>query len=139
VGEVPSISTLKTDAVNTDSLVAAFRRASPHRVFRARHERMDLLPLRRFFQTRLIRPFFKTLAVGMAAVCFHPLAAYAQGTTLPPITVGAGVQTSYVHDDPDGGASTDLSPRKNNETSRVGCSRSAFQSVFVMQPSEDRA
>jgi hypothetical protein len=28
--------------------------------------------------------------------------------------------------------------RKNNEMSGAGCSRSAFQSVFVMQPSEDR-
>jgi hypothetical protein len=35
--------------------------------------------------------------------------ARAQGT-LPPVTVGAGVQTSYVHDVPDGGDSTDRFP-----------------------------
>src|SRR5690348_5324960 len=31
---------------------------------------------------------------------------YAQAT-LPPVTVGAGLQTSFVHDMPDGGDSTD--------------------------------
>ena len=34
----------------------------------------------------------------------------AQDAALPPVTVGAGVQTSYVHTSPDGGASTDTFP-----------------------------
>lgn len=47
--------------------------------------------------------------VGLAGMTLlaGSVTARAQGTALPPVSVGAGVQTSYVHDMPDGGDSTD--------------------------------
>jgi len=52
---------------------------------------------------RLVR----TLIFGFSTLALGARSARAQETALPPVTVGAGVQTSYVHDDPDGGSSTD--------------------------------
>jgi len=47
-------------------------------------------------------------AIGLAAAGLLAAApARAQENTVPPVTVGAGVQTSYVHDAPDGGDATD--------------------------------
>ena len=47
--------------------------------------------------------------VGLAGMTLlaGSVTARAQGTALPPVSIGAGVQTSYVHDMPDGGDSTD--------------------------------
>ena len=49
-------------------------------------------------------PFPYKLAGG--AVLLAAAVAQAQEVQLPPVTVGAGVQTSFVHDMPDGGTST---------------------------------
>ena len=45
-------------------------------------------------------------ALAWSAVLLVTTTVYAQDTALPPVTVGAGVQTSFVHDIPDGGKST---------------------------------
>lgn len=45
-------------------------------------------------------------ALGWCAVLLVTPAVRAQDGALPPVTVGAGVQTSFVHDMPDGGTST---------------------------------
>jgi hypothetical protein len=67
---------------------------------------LDECPLKSFSPTARIRrsACFALAALATAA----PL--YAQGTALPAVTVGGGVQTSYVHDAPDGGTSADNFP-----------------------------
>jgi len=50
------------------------------------------------------RPILSGLAAAVVLAAASP--AHAQ-TALPPVTVGAGLQTSFVHDSPDGGEATD--------------------------------
>lgn len=58
----------------------------------------------RFARHSLVRPFFALALVTVLALSASP--AGAQVFT-PSLTVGAGIQTSYDHSAPDGGASTD--------------------------------
>ena len=49
----------------------------------------------------------RRLALLAFAMSLTAAPLHAQAPTLPPVSVGAGVQTSYVHDSPTGGSSTD--------------------------------
>ena len=48
-----------------------------------------------------------TVVMGTALLAVPALSALASEVTLPPVSVGAGVRTSYTHFDPDSGDSTD--------------------------------
>src|SRR5215467_4873603 len=45
-------------------------------------------------------------ALAWSAVLLATTRVFAQGSAIPPVTVGAGVQTSFVHDMPEGGKAT---------------------------------
>jgi len=56
-----------------------------------------------------VRGLMPPLLAGVLLCAASPSSAQTP-VTLPPVTVGAGVQTSYVHTSPDGGDSTDTFP-----------------------------
>src|SRR6266508_2120077 len=88
---------------NTPQASAPF--LMPSRVARERKERTVLTNDRNHEPTADPRRWTPALLAGVALLAAAPLSA--QDKPLPPVTVGAGVQTSFVHDAPDVGASSD--------------------------------
>src|SRR5579871_5659882 len=83
---------------------AAPRRGAPRRLaLSAVQERTRMLTRSRIGSTPPARrlAFLAPLLIGFATTAAQ---------SLPPVTIGAGAQTSYVHTAPDGGTSTDTFP-----------------------------
>ncbi|HEX4348008.1 MAG TPA: hypothetical protein VHZ73_10570, partial [Vicinamibacterales bacterium] len=82
--------------------------------------------------TRLsTRPGYRPWRLALLAPLLIPLAAVsAAAQTVPPVTVGAGVQTSFVHTSPDGGTSTDTFPLNSVRLYVNGAATSSVKYMF---------
>ncbi len=78
---------------------------------------------------RAVRGLTPALLAGVLLCAASPSSAQTS-VTLPPVSVGAGVQTSYVHTSPDGGDSTDTFPLNSVRLYVSGSATSNIKYMF---------
>src|SRR5882757_1187374 len=76
-----------------------------------------------------VRGLTPALLAGVL-LCVGSSSSAQTSVTLPPVSVGAGVQTSYVHTSPDGGDSTDTFPLNSVRLYVSGSATSNIKYMF---------